>query len=1014
MDEKDAPYLFRSGLKLDFEILKTATEFSSEVRLDEEKKFLNGMMRELVKNLGDVLSNDMFFLLVQSIVPMSVLNDDMFPKDRQSFVGTKLNPFKKKVKAIQKTKEKLISFLDEEFVFFINRAESPRKRVLKRKITELTHEKVDLVSTNKEVIDKLETLENDLTGKNEEIDSLETRLAILKNDKVSLQQRIKGLKSANARKSDRIVKLSTVAATNTAESETMTKRKGTSTNIEGIQSSDIIVINQQIEHSVFKGKRYFGHHETQKKGTTGHTNIYFEVPEQNKICSEINKKEIQRRAKFIDDVSSAVAGSSSVEQRQLLYTELIKQNKEFFKQPVKNAGFDLMEKLTPEQTINMQTLLRLPTNKVRNLRTCLSNFNVNVLPSERKIRKAKTPLVSHVEKAKVESGFMGLKKTKNDDDVTLCAFVRVKVLRTYIEEIITRDTGGFSDNENFNNKWWLMFAGDKGGNHMKYHVEVINSLKSGSVDNVHIYCMFEATDSVENMRKVWLPYHRQVKQIQEDGFMICSKEVVVFLGGDYHFLDDNMGHQGSSATYPSSTDKVLLTHLQHHADVAHTPQNCPTEMRTVGDYHENYSENLGDNRNRNDLRENGKYHNSVAGPMIFPLKCLKNLVPASMHINLGVVLLLYNLLLKKCKDLDAEEGGDAMASERAKLEEDWELSSLALQETEHKLQEHGQNVVIMINRMNRYVAVIKGDERENIRLSDVSDTRRKSKKSKEKVKKCRSPNCFVTKHDINVQWVACDTCDEWYHTMCETLTPLEEITTVNEDEIYKCIECSHDAPPQDRKELFSIKIASLIDEEDMFNERVIEDKIKCDNFQATYRSIVGSREKRLNDALESIKVVRQAYHGNVMVGNHCVIVLKKYYVLTSVIDDQIVVREHFDKTFSLLASIMNLVMTRRFLTESECTDLEEKCTHFGDIFPIFFPDRKITRKIHELIFNIPRFVKNWKTIGMLSEQEGESKHAAVNAELRSLACVRNHAEKIRLVIEKEELRAITDKSAMIF
>ena len=147
---------------------------------------------------------------------------------------------------------------------------------------------------------------------------------------------------------------------------------------------------------------------------------------------------------------------------------------------------------------------------------------------------------------------------KNDGGVTPCAYLRVKDLKMYTEEIITRDTAGFSDNEKFNNKWWLMFAGDKGGNHIKYHVEVINSLKAGSVDNVHIYCMFEATDSVKNMRKVWLPYHSQVKQMQEDGFMICGKEVVIFLGGDYHFLDDLMGQQGSSATYPSSTNKVYL------------------------------------------------------------------------------------------------------------------------------------------------------------------------------------------------------------------------------------------------------------------------------------------------------------------------------------------------------------------------------------------------------------------------------------------------------------------------
>ena len=93
---------------------------------------------------------------------------------------------------------------------------------------------------------------------------------------------------------------------------------------------------------------------------------------------------------------------------------------------------------------------------------------------------------------------------------------------------------------------------------MKYHLEIVNSLKAGSVDNVHIYCMFEATDLVENMRKVWLPYHDQIKKMYQEDFLIFGKGVQIFLGGDYHFLDDNLGHQGSSATYPSSNDEVLL------------------------------------------------------------------------------------------------------------------------------------------------------------------------------------------------------------------------------------------------------------------------------------------------------------------------------------------------------------------------------------------------------------------------------------------------------------------------
>ena len=140
--------------------------------------------------------------------------------------------------------------------------------------------------------------------------------------------------------------------------------------------------------------------------------------------------------------------------------------------------------------------------------------------------------------------------------------------------------------------------------------------------------------------------------------------------------------------------------------------------------------------------------------------------------------------------------------------------------------------------------------------------------------------------------------------------------------------------------------------------------------------------------------------------------MKKYVVLTSVIEDQDNTKEKFDEMFGLLSEIMKLVMAPRFLSEEEIDNLKKYCFSFGEKFPVTFPLRKITRKIHELIFNVPRFVMKWKTIGMLSEQEGKSKHAAVNAELRSLVCVTDHAERLRLVMEREELRASADKTML--
>ena len=101
-----------------------------------------------------------------------------------------------------------------------------------------------------------------------------------------------------------------------------------------------------------------------------------------------------------------------------------------------------------------------------------------------------------------------------------------------------------------------------------------------------------------------------------------------------------------------------------------------------------------------------------------------------------------------------------MQCEREKLEQEWELSSLTLVNEEKKLIEHGQNVVVMTNRLNRQEAVMKGNERENIRLSNVSDTRRKSKKRKINIEKCGSSNCYITMHDVNIEWVQCDTCNK--------------------------------------------------------------------------------------------------------------------------------------------------------------------------------------------------------------------------------------------------------------
>ena len=103
---------------------------------------------------------------------------------------------------------------------------------------------------------------------------------------------------------------------------------------------------------------------------------------------------------------------------------------------------------------------------------------------------------------------------------------------------------------------------------------------------------------------------------------------------------------------------------------------------------------------------------------------------------------------------------------------------------------------------------------------------------------------------------------------------------------------------------------------------------------------------------------------------------------------------------------MELISSNRFLDEAEINRIDVLCSDFGAKFPVYFPNRNITRKFHELVFTVPNFLKQFHTLVLLSEQEGESKHAAINAERRSLSSVRIHSEKLKLVLEKEELRSM--------
>ena len=98
--------------------------------------------------------------------------------------------------------------------------------------------------------------------------------------------------------------------------------------------------------------------------------------------------------------------------------------------------------------------------------------------------------------------------------------------------------------------------------------------------------------------------------------------------------------------------------------------------------------------------------------MIFLLQSLPQVVPASLHINLGVTLLLYNELLKECRKLD-EEDGVTLTKEQDAIYNEWEFASIKLNMIETEMQVLAQNVITMINHRDRLQAVLSNDSKKN-------------------------------------------------------------------------------------------------------------------------------------------------------------------------------------------------------------------------------------------------------------------------------------------------------------
>ena len=199
------------------------------------------------------------------------------------------------------------------------------------------------------------------------------------------------------------------------------------------------------------------------------------------------------------------------------------------------------------------------------------------------------------------------------------------------------------------------------------------------------------------------------------------------------------------------------------------------------------------------------------------------------------------------------------------------------------------------------------------------------------------------------------------------------------------------------------------------NEEELDEIDICKKYRQDQEYSMGESEKQLLNILDEIGVQRQAYHRNVFIGNHCKVILVKdknqvynFEKLCSGLSDRLE-REHFIEVFRLYSEARLLMARKHILLDHEKARLTSLCYRFGELFLVYFPMVALTRKIRELVFDVPRFVGEHGTVGLFSEEEGESLHHEINLESAQLSCVRSDPERLRLALERHEQHSQADR-----
>ena len=445
------------------------------------------------------------------------------------------------------------------------------------------------------------------------------------------------------------------------------------------------------------------------------------------------------------------------------------------------------------------------------LKTFLRNQGNDFLAPVNKVKEAKK---KNLEDFPFETGKVEMYRDTKKQTIISAPYVKAKSLIGMVNASLKE----YEDEDRIllDKKPTLIFSGDKGGNmglkvnNSKFGYNVPEKTKKQDISNYWVYGMFGAPDCYENISLFHgEDFYRDIKQLRETQSVLMT--------GDVNHLSDFTGHQGASSTYPNPFTHTTRTHLQeYHVKNPNKPHNynnpaCRPHFRSAQSIIESYMENVA--KSGENTRRTGKLCYSTIGKPLFPLlkdvHLLKQIVPPGLHLIQGIFAILFASFVVLLKSLDGtltkpmddhadpdsptylhdidietdevldivnEEFASAVKGIDEKLQEaenDREKVSNSWHDLENYLIATGnrgrkRNYSELEEENDQEVGATDTETtKETDREETVSGTVLNVKKVPVKEQCKRGQNCIMLSNIKPREWIFCDECQQWFHSLCE-------------------------------------------------------------------------------------------------------------------------------------------------------------------------------------------------------------------------------------------------------